>query len=369
LLITTYGVARSDAAKLNKEKLLVVVIDEAQNIKNPATAQTKAVKKIKAPVKIAMTGTPVENRMSEYWSVFDFANKGYLGGLKHFKDTYAVPIEIERDKKQLDRFLKLTSPFIMRRVKTDKTIISDLPDKIVTDQYCELTPEQTAIYESVVKKTMEQIAVSEGINRRGLVLKLITGLKQVCNHPKHFLKKGKADPMRSGKCVLLFDLLRQIQENGDKTLIFTQYQEMGKLLAKMIKKEFNIEAPFLHGGVSRKNRDAMVEDFQNNRSTRIMLLSLKAGGTGLNLTAASNVIHYDLWWNPAVEAQATDRAFRIGQTKNVLVHRFITQGSFEEKINELLNKKKELADLTVSNGEKWIGDFSNSELKQLVALG
>ncbi len=368
VLITTYGVVRSEGAKLQKKKWLVVVIDESQNIKNPGTAQTKAVKKIKAPVKIAMSGTPVENRLSDYWSVFDFVNKGYLNNLKKFKDNYAKPIEIERDQKKLENFRKITAPFILRRLKSDKSIIKDLPDKIEKDQFCKLTKEQTAIYENVVKTTMSAVEGTDGIQRKGLVLKLITALKQVCNHPKHFLKKGDSDPALSGKVVLLFALMREILDNNEKTLIFTQYQEMGKLLAEMLADEFGLEVPFLHGGVSRKKRDEMVEDFQHNRTTRIMILSLKAGGTGLNLTAASNVIHYDLWWNPAVEAQATDRAYRIGQTRNVMVHRFITEGTFEEKINQLLLNKKELANLTVSTGEKWIGDMSNSELKELVKL-
>ncbi len=340
LLITTYGVVRSDATKLNKHKWLTVIIDEAQNIKNPATAQTKAVKKIKAPVKIAMSGTPVENRLTEYWSIFDFSNKNYLGNLNKFKEKYAKPIEIDRDQGQLKHFRKVTEPFILRRLKTDKSIIKDLPDKIEKDQYCELTSAQAAIYQNVIDTTMKSIEDLDGISRKGQVLKLITALKQICNHPKHFLKKGDDSPTLSGKTVLLFQLLKSILDGDEKALIFTQYQEMGKMLVRMLEAEFGLEVPFLHGGVSRKGRDEMVEDFQNNRSTRILILSLKAGGTGLNLTAASNVIHYDLWWNPAVEAQATDRAYRIGQTRNVMVHRFITQGTFEEKINKLLLSKK-----------------------------
>ncbi len=368
VLLTTYGVIRSETTKLQKKKWLLVVIDEAQNIKNPSTAQTKAVKKIKAPIKIAMSGTPVENRLSEYWSIFDFTNKGYLSTLSKFKDRFARPIEIDRDQEQLDKFRKITAPFILRRLKSDKSIIKDLPDKVEQDQFCELTKEQAAIYQNVIDTTLQTIENAEGINRRGLILKLITALKQICNHPRHFLKKGDDSPVLSGKSRLLFDLMPKILEAGEKTLIFTQYQEMGNLLVQMLEEEFNFEVPFLHGGVSRKGRDEMVEQFQNDRATRVMILSLKAGGTGLNLTAASNVIHYDLWWNPAVEAQATDRAYRIGQTRNVFVHRFITQGTFEEKINKLLQDKKELANLAVSTGEKWIGELSNSELNELVRL-
>lgn len=368
ILLTTYGVARTETAKLQKQKWILLAIDEAQNIKNPSTAQTKAIKKIKASVKIAMSGTPVENRLSEYWSIFDFTNKGYLGSLSNFKKDFAKPIEVDRDQKQLDAFKKITEPFIMRRLKSDKSVIKDLPEKIEIDQFCKLTPQQTAIYQNVLDTTMKAVEVAEGIARKGIVLKLITALKQVCNHPKQFLKKGNADPALSGKTQLLFDLMNQILEQGEKTLIFTQYQEMGKMLVEMLEEEFGLEIAFLHGGVSRKKRDEMVEDFQNNRTTRVLILSLKAGGTGLNLTAANNVIHYDLWWNPAVEAQATDRAYRIGQQKNVMVHRFITQATFEEKINKLLMSKKELAELTVATGEKWIGEYSDNELKELVSL-
>ena len=369
ILLTTYGVARTETARLQKQKWAVLAIDEAQNIKNPSTAQTKAIKKINATIKIAMSGTPVENRLSEYWSIFDFTNKGYLGSLANFKTDFAKPIEVDRDQSQLDVFKKITEPFIMRRLKSDRTVIKDLPEKIEKDQFCKLTPQQSAIYQNVLGTTMQAVETADGISRKGIVLKLITALKQVCNHPKQFLKKGDADPALSGKSQLLFDLMKQILENGEKTLIFTQYQEMGKMLAEMLEKEFGLKISFLHGGVSRKKRDEMVEDFQNNRTTRVLILSLKAGGTGLNLTAANNVIHYDLWWNPAVEAQATDRAYRIGQKKNVIVHRFITQGTFEEKINQLLMKKKELAELTVATGEKWIGEYSDNELRELVSLG
>lgn len=368
VLITTYGVIRSEEKKLGKMKWTTIIIDEAQAIKNPGTAQTKAVKKMKAPIKIAMSGTPVENRMSEYWSIFDFTNKGYLNTLKSFTTEYAKPIEAERDQKKLEHFRKLTAPFILRRLKSDRSIIKDLPEKIEQDHFCSLTPEQTALYENVVKTTMETIEQAEGIERKGLVLKLITALKQVCNHPYQFLKKGLVTPDRSGKSVLLFQLLDDILENDEKTLIFTQYQTMGDYLRHMLKEDYGIEASFLHGGVSRKKRDEMVDDFQANRDTKVLILSLKAGGTGLNLTAANHVIHYDLWWNPAVEAQATDRAYRIGQQKNVMVHRFISQGTFEEKINQMLQQKKELANLTVATGETWIGNYGDEELRDLISL-
>jgi uncharacterized Zn finger protein/superfamily II DNA or RNA helicase len=370
LLLTTYGTVRSELPVFQKQHWAVLVIDEAQNIKNLETAQTKAVRKIAAPIRIAMTGTPVENRMSEYYSIFDFVNGGYLGSLKSFTAEFARPIERDRNQESLNLFKKITEPFLLRRLKTDKSIINDLPDKIETDQYCPLTPEQAALYQNVVEESLRAISGEKkgDIKREGLVLKMLTALKQVCNHPAQYLKKRVADPALSGKSQLLLELLAQILDNGEKALIFTQYAQMGELIVPMLRAELGIEAAFLHGGVSRKLRDEMVENFQQNHSSRVLILSLKAGGTGLNLTAASNVIHYDLWWNPAVEAQATDRAFRIGQQRNVQVHRFITQGSFEEKINTMINTKKDLANLTVATGEKWIGELSDGELRELVRL-
>ncbi len=368
LILTTYGIVRSETTKLAKHKWAAVIIDEAQNIKNPQTAQTKAVKRIKGMTKIAMTGTPVENRLSEYWSIFDFINKGYLYGLKKFKDRYARPIEVDRDKKALSLFKKVTQPFILRRVKSDKSIIKDLPDKIETDQYCFLSTQQAALYQNVVDNVMKEVEHASGIERRGMILKLLTALKQICNHPAQYLKQNTIEALDSGKTQLLLDLLKSIFQANEKVIIFTQYRQMGDLLVQLMDKEFSLEVPFLHGGVSRRNRDMMVEDFQEKSYIKAMLISLKAGGTGLNLTAASNVIHYDLWWNPAVEAQATDRAYRIGQKKNVQVHRFITQRTFEEKINKMIQSKKELADLTVSVGEQWIGELSNKDLKELIKL-
>jgi uncharacterized Zn finger protein len=369
IIITTYGATRSDKALLSKEKWLCLVIDEAQNIKNNAAEQTKSVKSIPAQCYIALSGTPVENRLSEYWSIFDYSNKGYLGSMKQFKSDYAIPIEADRDQTVLRRFHKVTAPFVMRRLKTDKSIISDLPDKVEINQYCQLTPQQAALYESVVEKSMRDIEANDGKARNGLVLTLIMALKQICNHPTQYLKKGKSDADLSGKCPLLIDLVTQAFDNDEKVLIFTQFKEMGDILVKVLQAAFDLHIPYLHGGTTRPNRDKMVEDFQQKRSSRLMVLSLKAAGTGLNLTAASQVIHFDLWWNPAVEAQATDRAFRIGQTKNVMAHRFITTATFEERIDKMIQEKKALANLTVATGEQWIGDLSNNELRQLFALG
>jgi len=368
VLLTTYGVIRSDTDTLTKRKWYVTVIDEAQNIKNPGTAQTKAIKKLKSDVHIAMSGTPVENRMSEYWSIMDFANKGYLGSQKFFQRTYAYPIEVEGDQRTLNLFRKASAPFIMRRLKSDKSIISDLPDKVEKDEFCTLTAEQAALYQNVVNDIMQQVEESEGIERSGLVFKLIMALKQICNHPAQFLKKDFADPALSGKTSRLTDLLGEMYTANEKVLIFTQFQQMGELLQKVIAAQFHTEALFLHGGCSRKQRDTMVEQFQHETTVKTMILSLKAGGTGLNLTAASQVVHYDLWWNPAVEAQATDRAFRIGQKKNVFVHRLLTEGTFEEKINNMLKEKRELANLAVTQGEQWIGELSNRDLKKIFRL-
>lgn len=369
LLLTTYGVIRSDIDKLQKMKWFAIITDEAQNIKNNETEQTKAVKKLKGDVKIAMSGTPVENRLSEYWSIFDFTNKGYLGGQKWFKDNFATPITQEHNLQVLGKFKKITKPFILRRLKSDKSIISDLPDKIENTNYCNLSKEQVAIYQNIISELMPNIEETEdNFGRQGLVLKMITALKQVCNHPVQYLKKGKPEIEKSGKTQLLINLLENIYENNEKTLIFTQYREMGDLLCQIIEEKFGHKPLFLHGGTSRKQRDKYVEDFQNLSQINTFILSLKAGGTGLNLTAASNVIHYDLWWNPAVEAQATDRAYRIGQTNNVMVYRLLTQGTFEEKINQMLKAKKDLAEMTVSTGETWIGDLNNKELKELVDL-
>jgi SNF2 family DNA or RNA helicase len=243
-----------------------------------------------------------------------------------------------------------------------------LPDKNEINQFCALTKEQASLYQTLVNTIMKDIESSEGIERRGLIFKLITGLKQICNHPAQYLKKTSADPEGSGKMALLMEIMQTIYDNDEETLLFTQYAQMGHLLRGALEKQFKSESLFLHGGTTRKERDTLVDRFQNERQINTFILSLKAGGTGLNLTAASNVIHFDLWWNPAVEAQATDRAYRIGQTKNVMVHRLITKDTFEEKINQMIQDKKELADLAVSKGEKWIGELSNKELKNLFAL-
>jgi SNF2 family DNA or RNA helicase/uncharacterized Zn finger protein len=369
VLLTTYGIVRSETAKLNKISWKLVVIDESQAIKNPKAAQSKAIKRLKAPLKVAMSGTPVENRLLDYWSVMDFTIPGYLSNQTDFAKTYGNPIQKERDQAVAKKFLAVTAPFVLRRLKSDKSIISDLPEKIIQDEQCNLLPAQAALYESVVRENLRMVQESEeGIGRQGLILKLITALKQVCNHPKHFLKQAAPDFNESGKAALLKERLSSILESGEKTLIFTQYREMGDLLVQMIEASFGISVPFLHGGCSSKQRDEMVSRFQEDRRFPIFILSIKAGGTGLNLTAANHVIHYDLWWNPAVENQATDRAYRIGQTTTVFVHRMITENTFEEKIDRLIKSKRELAEMSVGTGESWIGKMSDAELDQLVRL-
>jgi SNF2 family DNA or RNA helicase len=316
-----------------------------------------------------MSGTPVENRLSEYWSIMDFANRGYLGSPAWFAREFAVPIQSHHDVRAIERFRRVTAPFLLRRLKSDKRIIDDLPEKIEQDQYCTLTPRQTALYESVVREGLRAIrGESSSFKRQGLVLRMILALKQICNHPAQYLKEHHAEAALSGKAERFLELIDEIYASHQKVLVFTQFREMGKLLSAWLGERYGQDPPFLHGGVARNKRDTMVEHFQNDRTERVFILSLKAGGTGLNLTSAANVIHYDLWWNPAVESQATDRAYRIGQRETVQVHRLITRDTFEERINELIRAKRTLADLTVGVGEKWLGSLSDEELTGLFAL-
>jgi SNF2 family DNA or RNA helicase len=368
IFLTSYGVARTEGALLAEQNWSVLVIDEAQAIKNSDTAQSKALKAIPADLKIALSGTPVENRLSEYWSLFDFVFKGYLGSFNQFYYEYARPIELERNREVLEKFKKVTSPFVMRRVKTDKNIISDLPEKIIQNHYCTLTPQQAALYQNVVNQIGEQLAQAAGMQRKGLILKLLGSLKQICNHPAQFLKNNAKEAALSGKTQLLIDLLKKIERQGDKTLIFSQFTQMGSLLESIIESEMGYRPLFLHGGLHLEQRKAVLKQFSETKQFPVLILSLKAGGTGLNLTEANQVIHYDLWWNPAVEAQATDRSFRIGQKKNVFVHRFIVQNSLEEQIDKMIEKKKELAQLTVEAGESWLTELSNEQILDLIRL-
>ena len=368
VILTTYAIMRIDVEELKKQSWGMIIVDEAQNIKNPDTAQTLAIKMLKSDIKIAMTGTPVENRLTELWSIFDFINKGYLGSLKDFQKSYAIPIERFKETSRAAKLKMSVSPFVLRRLKTDKHVITDLPEKMVLNEYCYLTKPQAVLYEKTLNEMMDKISGFTGINRRGNIFKLITALKQICNHPYQFLKSGEMGKELSGKMEKCVSTVQTILENNEKTLIFTQYKEMGDILTKVLAQECNTEPLFFHGSLTVPQREELIDKFQNDDGTKLMILSLKAGGTGLNLTSATNVIHYDLWWNPAVEEQATDRTYRIGQDKNVLVHRMITLGTFEEKIDEMLKTKKELADLAVYEGEKIITELSDEEIYNIFTL-
>lgn len=381
--LTSYGTLRRDAKTFASRKWRLLVLDEAQVIKNRSTAQSIAVKSVKAPQVLAMSGTPVENRLMEYWSILSTVQPKLLGSEADFRRTFADPIEREHDERAIAAFRRLTAPFMLRRLKSDPKIISDLPEKNVLDHFTSLTPAQTALYKKTLdemleamkeaEKTEREAAASGGdaeaarMKRKGLVLRLITALKQICNSPSQY-QKTEAPTSDSGKGDALLAILGQCRDAERKVLIFTQFREMGEKLQDWIEAAGFGRPAFLHGGVPVKARMAMVDKFQTDRTERVMIISLKAGGTGLNLTAASAVVHYDLWWNPAVEAQATDRAYRIGQRRDVLVYRFVTAGTFEEKINAMLAKKRELADLTVNTGETWIGDLSSTEIREIFRL-
>jgi len=378
VVISTYSLARRDVDDLAQVRWSDVILDEAQNIKNPQAKQTQAVRRLPTANRIALTGTPVENRLSELWSIMHFLNPGFLGSQAGFRRDFALPIERYQDRDATERLKGLVGPFILRRVKTDPSIIQDLPDKLEMKVYCNLTAEQATLYEAVVNESLERIrSAEEGIERRGVVLGALTRLKQVCNHPAQFLGDGSALPGRSGKLDRLGEMLEEALSVGDRALVFTQFAEMGHMLRAHLQSLFGVEVLFLHGGTPQKQRDRMVARFQacTEQSERdehdgppIFLLSLKAGGTGLNLTAANHVFHYDRWWNPAVEDQATDRAFRIGQTRDVQVRKLLCAGTLEERIDELIESKKALARSVVGAGEGWLTELSTDELRDLMSL-
>jgi superfamily II DNA or RNA helicase len=363
--LTTYQTAVRDAEKLRERPFSLLVVDEAHLMKNAETRQSRAVKSLTALRRLALSGTPVENRLEDLRSLMDFAIPGYLGGPAEFKRAYRVPIELERDAEKAERLKAVTAPFLLRRLKTDRAIVSELPDKIVANEYATLTAGQAALYESVVRKGLGEAAEAEGLERGALILRLLTSLKQVCDHPRVYDKESPAMVSQSGKCQLLVALLEEILGRREKVLVFSQYVEAIELLRTVIETELGEEPLLYHGGMRASSRSDSVDSFQGDAARRVMLVSLKTGGLGLNLTAASRVIHFDLWYNPAVENQATDRAFRIGQTRNVFVHRFITTGTFEEKIDAMISSKRELADMTVATGEKWISRMGNEELRSL----
>jgi SNF2 family DNA or RNA helicase len=369
MVVSSYGLLHRDAKLFQDVQWSGLILDEAQNIKNPETQQARAARALKAQYRIALTGTPVENNVGDLWSIMEFLNPGFLGSQAEFKRKFFVPIQAERDTQAAERLKRITGPFVLRRLKTDKSIIADLPDKMEMKVFCPLTKEQASLYAAVVKETEEDLKSSDGIQRKGLILATLSKLKQVCNHPAHFLGDNSAIPGRSGKLTRLTEMLEEVLEIGDRALVFSQFAEMGKLLQKNLQEVFGSEILLLHGGVTKQKRDRMVERFQDGAGgPSIFLLSLKAGGTGLNLTAANHVFHFDRWWNPAVENQATDRAFRIGQTKNVQVHKFVCAGTLEEKIDEMIEHKKDIADKVVGAGEGWITEMSNKDLKDLWKL-
>jgi SNF2 family DNA or RNA helicase len=370
LVITTYSLAARDASDLRRISWRRVVVDEAQAIKNAATKQATAIRSIPAGTRIAVTGTPMENRLADLWSILDFANPGLLGSAPAFKKRYAEPIERRGDDDAADRLRRFTGPFILRRVKTDSSIIADLPEKLEMELVCNLTAEQAALYQAVVDDMLDRISRSEGIERRGLVLATMTKLKQVCNHPAHFLRDGSRLAGRSGKLERLDEILDEVLAVGEKALLFTQYAEFGALLRGHLAGRFGREVLFLHGGVPKPARDTMVARFQAEDawSPPLFVLSLKAGGTGLTLTAANHVVHVDRWWNPAVEDQATDRAFRIGQRRAVQVRKLVCAGTVEEKIATMIRDKRGLAAKVVGTGEQWLTELSTGQLAELLRL-
>jgi hypothetical protein len=368
LVITTYALAAKDADALGDVVWDRVVLDEAQNIKNSASRQARAVRGLTARHRVALTGTPVENRLSELWSIMDFLNPGMLGSASGFRARFAVPVERYGDDEAAARLRRVTRPFLLRRLKTDPKVISDLPEKIEMKQLCTLTLEQASLYQAVLDDMLLKIDESEGIERKGLVLATMSRLKQVCNHPAQLLGDGFPIAGRSGKLARLEEILEEALAEGDKVLCFTQFAEFGSMLVPHLSGRFDTEVLFLHGGTTKTARDTMVERFQSGDGPSIFLLSLKAGGTGLTLTAANQVVHLDRWWNPAVEDQATDRAFRIGQRRNVQVRKFVCIGTLEEKIDRMIEDKKALARLVVGAGESWLTELSTREFRELVTL-
>ncbi len=369
LVLTTYGTAVRDVEELTAQHWHRLALDEAQAIKNSQAAATRAVRRLTARHRIALTGTPMENRLSELWSIMDVLNPGLLGSAETFRSRFAIPVERHGDDEAAGLLRRITRPYLLRRVKTDPAIIDDLPEKIEIVQDYRLTPEQASLYRTVVDDMMDRIEGSEGIERRGRVLAAMAKLKQVCNHPAQLLHDGSPVGNRSGKVIRLEEILAEILAEGDKVLCFTQFTEFGDMLVPHLSARFDQEVLFLHGGVPRRRRDEMVARFQTAEGPSIFLLSLKAGGTGLNLTAANHVVHLDRWWNPAVENQATDRAFRIGQRRSVQVRKFCCAGTLEERIDAMIARKRALADLVVGDGEGWLTELSTAELRQLFALG
>jgi SNF2 family DNA or RNA helicase len=346
------------------------VLDEAQFVKNSVSVTARAVRRLTARHRVALTGTPVENRLTELWSIMDFLNPGVLGTASRFRARYSVPVERYADTGAAGRLRRAIRPFTLRRLKTDPAVIADLPDKRERTQWCNLTPEQATLYRAVVDELFAELAAGRGhgVGRKGLVLAAMTKLKQACNHPAQLLGDGSPVPGRSGKLTRLEELLANVIAEGDRALVFTQFVRFGALLAPHLAALIGRPVAFLHGGVPKRARDAMIDEFQSGPGPGVLLLSLKAGGTGLNLTAANHVVHLDRWWNPATEAQATDRAFRIGQRRDVEVHTFVCIGTIEERIDQMIAEKRTMAQLALGTGEGWLTSLSTEDLRELVAL-
>ncbi|MFQ3592514.1 MAG: DEAD/DEAH box helicase [Gemmataceae bacterium] len=369
LVLTSYALVHRDLQLLQKVAWAGVILDEAQNIKNAQTKQAQAVCALTAEFRFALTGTPVENHVGDLWSISQFLNPNWLGTPSEFRKRFYIPIQAQQDAQAAQQLRRLTAPFLLRRLKTDKSIIDDLPEKLETKVFCQLTREQATLYAAVVKELDEGLKAAQGIQRKGLILATLTKLKQVCNHPVNLLKDGSPLEGRSGKLTRLVEMLEEIATTGERVLLFTQFTEMGDLLKTYLQEMFGREVLFLHGGSPREARTRMVERFQHEADgPRLFVLSLKAGGTGLNLTAASHVFHFDRWWNPAVEDQATDRAFRIGQKRKVQVHKFVCAGTVEEKIDDMIERKQSVAQHVVSAGEKWLTEMNDEQLRDLFAL-
>lgn len=372
VVVTSYGTATRDIDELVEFDWRRVVLDEAQAIKNSRSRSAQALRRLRSEHRVALTGTPVENRLSELWALMDFLNPGLLGPQASFRTAFAIPVERYQDAEAAERLRTIIRPYVLRRLKTDPAIITDLPEKIEMKQYCRLTVEQASLYKAVVDEMMRRIEHSDGMERRGIVLATMSKLKQVCNHPAQLLhdqpeaERGLSE--RSGKFARLEEILEEILSSGERVLLFTQFTRFAEMLVPHLAARFGTDVAYLHGGTTKKRRDEMVARFQSGTGPQIFLLSLKAGGTGLTLTAANHVVHLDRWWNPAVEDQATDRAFRIGQKKNVEVHKFISTGTLEERIDDLMEEKKSLAGLVVSDGEGWLTELSTNDLQSLFEL-
>ncbi|MGE7842312.1 DEAD/DEAH box helicase [Lysinibacillus sp. NPDC093712] len=370
VILSTYGTVSQDAEFLQEIDWATVVLDEAQNIKNMQTLQSRSIRKLQGSHHIALTGTPVENRLSELWAIFDFIHKGYLGSFGRFNEEFILPIERDESESHKQKLRAKIQPFLLRRTKRDPNLQLNLPDKQESHAYCALTAEQASLYEGYILETLDQLEQLTGFQKKGRVLKMLSKLKQLCNHPALYLKEPFEDAAtmltRSVKLERIVNMAAEIVDNGEQCLIFTQYIGMGQLLQHCFSEIYNVDAPFLTGAMPKQQRDRLVEAFQAGEFP-IFILSLKAGGTGLNLTAANHVLHADRWWNPAVENQATDRAYRIGQTQFVQVHKFVTIGTIEEKIDKMLAQKSALSEELIQSSQ-WLTELDDDELRDLMSL-